>query len=549
MKRVLLVLAMVLAISTQAYAFLESPTTINHPPTARETVLVSPDFVDVLMASPKLSDGIELVSLTGDGKRLHSMMGELSESLNGNMLDAAQAYILENAKVFNLPSNESGSLMKPIRMEEAAGAHHVAFQMNIDGINVYEAVIQIHISQSDGVIRLAHGSYPTIERITNQIRLSRLESIRAASEHLQATRLRGIPKSELMIYPTDEAAGRMVYVVQIPSGEPLGDYKIIVDADTGEEIYRNNEMVFRTVQTGRGKVLMHHPNAGPAAIERLVNLTGKTLEGLYVRVTNNGGAASNSDTYEHIHDWRTSINFDEVNAYFHVSKIHALFRGMGFTRLDRPLKTVVRYGTNYDNAFYSPWQRMIAFGSGSRLNNLAHEESVIYHEYAHAVLDQIVRLTYSGESGAMNEGQADYFACTISNDHLVGEYAVAKMGRPFLRDLSNKLVYPDDIQNQVHADGRIWGGALWDIRQALGARTADLLIHKSFFYLSAGRPRFIDGYKALATADRNLNNGRNKEVLFRIMKARGITATAYLGAVIDRGQIAELKKFKQAHSE
>lgn len=32
------------------------------------------------------------------------------------------------------------------------------------------------------------------------------------------------------------------------------------------------------------------------------------------------------------------------------------------------------------------------------------------------------------------------------------------------------------MRGQVHADGEIWWRALWDIRQALGARTADRII-------------------------------------------------------------------------
>ena len=38
---------------------------------------------------------------------------------------------------------------------------------------------------------------------------------------------------------------------------------------------------------------------------------------------------------------------------------------------------------------------------------------------------------------------------------------VCKNGRPYLRHLVNNLHYPEDIQGEVHADGKIWGAVLW----------------------------------------------------------------------------------------
>ena len=40
------------------------------------------------------------------------------------------------------------------------------------------------------------------------------------------------------------------------------------------------------------------------------------------------------------------------------------------------------------------------------------------------------------------------------------------------------LHYPEDLRDprEVHADGRIWSRALWDINQALGNENADKII-------------------------------------------------------------------------
>ena len=50
-------------------------------------------------------------------------------------------------------------------------------------------------------------------------------------------------------------------------------------------------------------------------------------------------------------------------------------------------------------------------------------------------------------------------------------------------DVYEDLHYPEDLDGRVHHDGQIWSRALWDIRQALGARTADTIILEGQFDL------------------------------------------------------------------
>jgi hypothetical protein len=47
----------------------------------------------------------------------------------------------------------------------------------------------------------------------------------------------------------------------------------------------------------------------------------------------------------------------------------------------------------------------------------------------------------------------------------------------FLRNLDNTLRWPDDRRGEVHADGEILCGALWDLREFVGAEIADPIIH------------------------------------------------------------------------
>jgi Zn-dependent metalloprotease len=251
----------------------------------------------------------------------------------------------------------------------------------------------------------------------------------------------------------------------------------------------------------------------------------------------------------HIYD-PDNTHFDEVNMYNYITSIHDFYKNtLGHDKLDKPMKAIVHLGTNYDNAYFSPWQQSFAFGDGNRFNDLAKEASVAYHEYSHAVINSITYLAYSGESGAINEGQADYFACSVTNDPKLGEYVCAKMGKPFLRNVENDLHYPEDIHGEVHADGKIWGAVLWDIRKAIGKADADVLIYKSHFYLNGSRPTFIDGYNALVTADKNQFDGKHLEALEQIFANRGIVAESYNGAALTADDLNSAKKFLEVHNE
>ncbi|MYN08464.1 M4 family metallopeptidase [Pseudoduganella aquatica] len=67
----------------------------------------------------------------------------------------------------------------------------------------------------------------------------------------------------------------------------------------------------------------------------------------------------------------------------------------------------VHVDNNYDNAFFDPNCKCMYIGDGgSSFNNLGSID-VIGHEMGHGVIDATSNLTYSGESGGLNESGAD----------------------------------------------------------------------------------------------------------------------------------------------
>lgn len=543
MKKVLVTVFAAVLCCTQAFAFDVSPTQINTGKKIAKKVTVSQDFLRKLFTNKSMVDGIEMLSVTDDGNRLASIRGTLSSPLSGNIGVAARDYIQENAALFNLPRSDV-DFLRMMKNYEVDGVTHLTWNMIIDGVFVRHATIELTVDK-DGVVTLAHGSLPEINEIANQITLERYQAIGLAKQAIKADKFRSVPEAELQIVAEEDGTARMAYVAKLAVENPLGDYEVVVDAETGEIMHINNEMNFHT---GLGAVYVTNPLRCDITKEELLHLTATTPTGKYCVVDNEDGPESDREDSIHIYE-PDNTHFEEIGMYNYITTIHDFFKTLGHDKLDRPMKAVVHLGDNYDNAYFSPWQGMVAFGDGNKFNCLAREASVAYHEYSHAVLNSIKYLTYSGESGAINEGQADYFACSVTDDPLLGEWVVAKMEKPFLRNVENDLHYPEDIHGEVHADGKIWGAVLWDLRKALGKEVSDLLIYTSHYNLKSSSCKFIDGYNAIITADKTLNEGKNIEAIDKVFAARGIIAANYNGAVLTASDIKKIGQFKEAHNE
>ncbi|MEO7672830.1 MAG: M36 family metallopeptidase, partial [Pyrinomonadaceae bacterium] len=129
-----------------------------------------------------------------------------------------------------------------------------------------------------------------------------------------------------------------------------------------------------------------------------------------------------------------------------------------------------------------------SYGHGFLFNDLALEGTVPYHEGMHAITSPIAGLE-GIEGSALNEGQADMWAFTITDNASLGDYVVNAKGiRQRFRDLgrdpdslgyirsANSTLKYSDIATRLingqpdfeeHYDGEIYMSTLWDIRTML----------------------------------------------------------------------------------
>jgi Zn-dependent metalloprotease len=87
--------------------------------------------------------------------------------------------------------------------------------------------------------------------------------------------------------------------------------------------------------------------------------------------------------------------------------------------LGMPIIGLVHFGNAYDNAFWDGAGRMFfGDGDGKLLTDTTKGVDVIGHELTHGVTQYGPNLTYSGQSGALNESMSDVFGSLVRQYHL-----------------------------------------------------------------------------------------------------------------------------------
>jgi Zn-dependent metalloprotease len=85
----------------------------------------------------------------------------------------------------------------------------------------------------------------------------------------------------------------------------------------------------------------------------------------------------------------------------------------------------VHYEQDYDNAFWNGTQLVFGDGDGKVFGRFTKPIDVLGHELFHAVTQYTANLTYSGQSGALNESISDCFGSCVKQRHLGQEAASA----------------------------------------------------------------------------------------------------------------------------
>ncbi|MBB3225510.1 pseudolysin/vibriolysin [Luteibacter sp. Sphag1AF] len=253
-------------------------------------------------------------------------------------------------------------------------------------------------------------------------------------------------KADLYVYPVEGGAARLVYLTSyVSGGDQPSRPTAIIDANTGE-----------VIQQWEGLTTADYSATGPGGNQKVgqYTYTGTTGSHPYLAVTQSGTSCTASNANVKTYNLNqgtgagTLYSFtctagsatgvtgsvsDAINgAYSPINDAHH-FGGvvhdmyvsyMGAPPLNQVLLMKVHYSKNYENAYWDGTQ--MTFGDGASTFYPLVALDVTGHEISHGYTEQHSNLTYSGQSGGMNEAFSDMAGEAVkyfdrgTNDFLVG---------------------------------------------------------------------------------------------------------------------------------
>lgn len=295
------------------------------------------------------------------------------------------------------------------------------------------------------------------------------------------------------------------------------------------------KVVGRGLIEALGRVYDHTPMQGePVDLELLGLISETSLEGEYANAYRCSGSmydwppcsplesnavpdASGNYLYDPVEPSLTD-EFAEVHAYYHATgfahwldeTFEFVWECAGSTAID------VHVNMDYENAFYGdangdPYECAdITLGQGSV--DFAYDSEVLFHEFGHGVVDQTAALGCP-EMGVctddwglnlipmgLNEGYADYFSMTYTDNPDIGEYMSSSYGDDYLRSAINLNQCPWDLTSQSHYDGQIWSAVAWTLRESFGFELTNDLIYGVLLSLPQNAEYAVAGQALLDVA-------------------------------------------------
>ncbi len=426
----------------------------------------------------------------------------------GNVEAAARTFLTNNAQTLGVSPDH----LKLARADFVNHRWYVSFQQMKEEIPVLFSEIELRIFENGNVMALGVDFYPQIDiSLTPVISYSAAKTIAVNFLNFDAAKDRVSGNGQLFILPRriDQTIEyHLVYQVDVLTKNPVGNYIVMVDAHSGEIIWRHNRVrnIDVTVSGEVQEVLPSDPFVENAMADQYVTIGNQQLttdsagvvsrtlildtpysvklEGPWVNVNRQDGPdAEISGTLNPGLD--LALKWDDSNshpaerdAFFHVNIVHNFIITLdtNFTGVNYSMPCAININDNC-NAFWDG-VGINFFIEGGGCPNTGQMPSVVYHEYGHGINDR--HYIQAGSpfgmiNGATHEGMADVTAAMIED--------VPNVGRGFfgtgstLRHLDNTNRFPDDVVGEVHADGLIIGGAFWDLRVATSLETVRFLHH------------------------------------------------------------------------
>lgn len=409
--------------------------------------------------------------------------------------------------------------VRKVEIDELRMAH-TRVRQTVDGIPVWEGEAIVHLDAEGRLTTITDDLKETVA-VNTKANISEKQALRyAMNAYSGKARMTDSPQIEMYIYRGADR-DHLVYRVETPRLDGSADTSapvVFVDAHTGEVVdgYDN-------LQTGTGSSLY----SGTVNISTSLSGANYYMEDTTRRqgtfnMNNTGntstGTGGTQSRYTDADDNWTATNARAgVDAHYGAAKTFDYYQtvhgrngidgnyGPGTTTAIANGVSIVasrvHFGSGYNNAFW--YQNMMSYGDGDGTTfSPLTSTDVCGHEMTHGVTERTANLTYSKESGALNESWSDIMGAMVelyadggvvtTNTWLIGEdiYTPGTAG-----DALRRMDNPNAVGDPDHYSLRLYQGTCTpsNANDQCGVHTNSSISNHAYYLMAAGGTNRVSG--------------------------------------------------------
>ncbi|MCI4063047.1 M4 family metallopeptidase [Micromonospora sp. R77] len=386
----------------------------------------------------------------------------------------------------------SGEAYQAVRTKvDATGAAHTRYSRTYHGLRVYGGDFVIHTAPDGNLAGTSVGlAAPLTLATTAKVGKS---AAQASARKAFSGSLTAVGTPELFV-DASSGRGRLAWET-VASGmkadkQTPSKLHVITDATTGKVIGSYDE-IETVVGSGQGiytgtvsidttlsgsTYSMVDPSHGSGRTCDMNNTTSGTCT-TFTDADNAWGNGSNSNRQSAAVD----AHFGAAETFDYYKNVHGR---NGIFGNGTGVPSRVHYGSNYVNAFWDGSQMTYGDGSGNAKPLVSLD--VAGHEMSHGVTEALAGLTYSGESGGLNEATSDIFGNMVEfysnapsdpGDYQVGEKIdingngtpLRYMYNPSLDGSSDSCWTTSTKNKDVHYSSGVANHFFFDLAEGTGA--------------------------------------------------------------------------------
>ncbi|MFE1292572.1 M4 family metallopeptidase [Streptomyces sp. NPDC058751] len=371
--------------------------------------------------------------------RTGGLEAKLTPAQRTALLTKASKQTATTAGTLGLGSKEK-LLVKDV-VKDNDGTLHTRYERTYAGLPVLGGDLVVHTppaSQATGTVSTTFNSKRTIKVA------STTAAVTEATAGTQALKAARSLKAEK---PATDSARKVVWagtgtprlawetvVTGLQHDGTPSKLHVITDAVTGAEITR-----YEGVQTGTGNSQYSGTVTIGTTLSGSTYQLNDTTRGTHKTYSLNNGTSGTGTLMTDADDvWGTGSGSNTqtagVDAHFGAQTTWDFYKNTfgrsGIKNNGVAAYSRVHYSSNYVNAFWDDSCFCMTYGDGSGGTKALTSLDVAGHEMSHGVTSNTANLTYSGESGGLNEATSDIFGTGVefyaNNSTDVGDYLVGE---------------------------------------------------------------------------------------------------------------------------